>query len=99
LTTGCGSSGASPGWQSVNPFDDARAAVLEIDNGLGTREEYTAAKGDDWEDIDEQNEREAKSETDRGLIYGAAPQPTPGRASRRRPINNPTAQKQGAKRA
>jgi lambda family phage portal protein len=61
-----------PGWQSVNPFDDARAAVLEIDNGLGTREEYTAAKGDDWEDIDEQNEREAKSETDRGLTYGQA---------------------------
>jgi capsid protein len=55
-----------PGWQSVNPFDDARAAVLEIDNGLGTREEYTAAKGDDWEEVDEQNEREAKSEHDRG---------------------------------
>jgi lambda family phage portal protein len=60
-----------PGWQSVNPFDDARAAVLEIDNGLGTREEYTSAKGTDWEEVDEQNEREAKSETDRKLNYGA----------------------------
>jgi lambda family phage portal protein len=59
-----------PGWQSVNPFDDARAAVLEINEGLGTREDYIADKGGDWEEVDEQNEREAKSERDRKLNYG-----------------------------
>jgi lambda family phage portal protein len=60
-----------PGWQSVNPFDDARAAVLEIQNGLGTREDYVSeTKGGDWEEVDEQNAREAKSETDNHLSYG-----------------------------
>jgi lambda family phage portal protein len=60
-----------PGWQSVNPFDDARAAVLEINEGLGTREDYIAeTKGGDWEEVDEQNEREAESERRRGLNYG-----------------------------
>jgi lambda family phage portal protein len=60
-----------PGWASVNPWDDARAAVMEIDNGLSTREDYIASKGErDWEDVDEQAEREAESERARGLNYG-----------------------------
>jgi lambda family phage portal protein len=87
-----------PGWQSVNPFDDARAAVLEIDNGLGTREEYCSAKGDDWEDVDEQNEREAQSETDRGLIYGAAAAADAGPSQQTLADQQPP-KKQGAKRA
>jgi lambda family phage portal protein len=60
----------TPGWASVNPFDDSRSAVLEIDNGLSTRERYAAERGDDWEEIDEQCEREAASERTRGLNYG-----------------------------
>jgi lambda family phage portal protein len=60
-----------PGWQSVNPYDDARAAVLEINEGLGTREDYIAeTKGGDWEEVDEQNAREAQSERDHKLNYG-----------------------------
>jgi lambda family phage portal protein len=58
-----------PGRQSVNPFDDARAGILEIKEGLGTREEYLASKGLDWEDVDEQLEREAASAVHHHLAF------------------------------
>lgn len=58
------------GWLSVNPWDDARAAVLEIDNGLGTRESYVSAKGGDWEENDQQQKRERESAEAHGLNFG-----------------------------
>lgn len=62
-----------PGWSSVNPFDDVRAAVLEVENGLSTREAYIASKGEsDWEEVDEQLEREEKSASDKKLRFADA---------------------------
>ena len=65
----------TPGWASVNPWDDARAAVLEVQNGMGTRETYLAAKGDDWEDTFDQLEREDDGANERDLTLGGTPNP------------------------
>jgi lambda family phage portal protein len=69
------------GWLSVNPWDDARAAVLEIDNGLGTREGYVSAKGGDWEENDQQQERERESAEAHGLNFGQPDQVDQGQGS------------------
>lgn len=59
----------APGWQSVNPWDDARAAVLEVENGMGTRDNYVSGRGNDWEDTFDQLEREHEGAVRRGLTF------------------------------
>jgi lambda family phage portal protein len=63
-----------PGWASVNPFDDVRAAAMKVEKGLGTREDYVASEGGDWEEVDEQLEREEKSASDKNLRFSDANQ-------------------------
>lgn len=49
----------APGWASVNPLDDARAADINLNNGKTNLEEEAAADGGpDWEDRLEQRSRE-----------------------------------------
>lgn len=59
----------TPGWASVNPWDDARAADLEIRNGMNTRENYVGARGKDWEDVLHQLGRENQTAEDNGLTF------------------------------
>lgn len=84
----------TPGWTSVNPWDDARAAVLEIDNGLGTREAYIAAKGGDWEENDDQQERERESAEAHGLSFGAPDLDTAAPGEGQQPEPPPAPKKQ-----
>lgn len=39
------------GWQWIDPEKEAKAAVLSIENGLGTRTGFLAEKGEDLEDV------------------------------------------------
>ncbi|MBK8164677.1 MAG: phage portal protein [bacterium] len=39
------------GWQWIDPEKEARAAVISIQNGLGTRTGFLAEKGEDIEDV------------------------------------------------
>ena len=41
----------SSGWQWVTPEKEAKAAVISIQNGLGTRTGFLAEKGEDIEDV------------------------------------------------
>lgn len=59
----------TPGWDSVNPWDDARAAVLEINNGLNTRENYHGNRGRDWERAFGQLGREEDLAAKHGLAF------------------------------
>jgi len=39
------------GWQWIDPENEASAAVISIENGLGTRTGFLAEKGEDFEDV------------------------------------------------
>ena len=54
----------TPGWPSVNPLDDAQAAVLEIDNRLNSRANYLGERGHDVDEVfAELAAEEAKAES------------------------------------
>lgn len=61
-----------PGWESVNPRDDAQADDIGLKNGTKTRSGIIAKTGGDWEEVDEQREREMESEERRGLPSSTA---------------------------
>ncbi len=61
-----------PGWESVNPRDDAQADDIKLKNGTTTRSAVIAKTGGDWEEVDEQRARELESEERRGLPSAAA---------------------------
>lgn len=58
----------TPGWPSVNPLDDAQAAVLEIQWGLGSRSEYHGARGRATEVVFGELEKEDSLAEDHGII-------------------------------
>jgi len=68
------------GWQWIDPEKEAKAAVISIQNGLGTRTGFLAEKGEDLEDVFAElaRERELARST-------ASPSPVRRRATRRRP--------------
>ncbi|HWB13334.1 MAG TPA: phage portal protein [Pirellulales bacterium] len=70
----------APGWASVKPIEDAQAAVVEIDNGLRTRESYIGERGGDWEETFQQLAREEKLADDLDLEFPGVgpPKPPPG---------------------
>lgn len=41
-----------PAWPSLNPYDETRADVLAVDNGLRSRQEVIAARGRDPSEVD-----------------------------------------------
>ena len=59
----------TPGWESVNPWDDVRASVLATQNGMNTRENFLSDRGHDWEETFDQLEREEQAREDRGLTF------------------------------
>jgi len=61
-----------PGWESVNPKDDAAAEDLKLKNGTTTRSIVIGKTGGDWEEVDEQRQREMESEERRGLPSSTA---------------------------
>lgn len=61
----------TPGWQSVNPWDDIRAAVLKVNEGLGTREDFIGNEGGDWEDVFEQIAKEQERKDELQLTFAS----------------------------
>ncbi len=55
------------GWQWIDPEKEAKAAVLSIENGLGTRTGFLAEKGEDLEDVFAELAREQALATQYGL--------------------------------
>lgn len=64
------------GWQWIDPEKEAKAAVLSIQNGLGTRTGFLAEKGEDIEDVFAELSREQELAKEYGLtISGEVPAP------------------------
>jgi capsid protein len=55
------------GWQWIDPEKEARAAVLSIQNGLGTRTGFLAEKGEDIEDVFAELSREQALAVEYGI--------------------------------
>lgn len=63
------------GWQWIDPEKEAKAAVISIQNGLGTRTGFLAEKGEDLEDVFAELAREEALAKEYGLSISAeAPQ-------------------------
>jgi lambda family phage portal protein len=62
------------GWQWIDPEKEARAAVLSIQNGLGTRTGFLAEKGEDIEDVFAELSREQALAEEYGIsVSGEVP--------------------------
>jgi lambda family phage portal protein len=62
------------GWQWIDPEKEARAAVLSIQNGLGTRTGFLAEKGEDIEDVFAELAREQALSEEYGInVSGEVP--------------------------
>jgi len=62
------------GWQWIDPEKEARAAVVSIQNGLGTRTGFLAEKGEDIEDVFAELAREQALATEYGInVSGEVP--------------------------
>lgn len=62
------------GWQWIDPEKEARAAVISIQNGLGTRTGYLAEKGEDIEDVFAELAREQALAEEYGInVSGEVP--------------------------
>jgi len=61
------------GWAWIDPEKEAKAAIMEIRNGLDTRTAVIARNGGDVEEIDETRERELKAAKARGLAFDSDP--------------------------
>ena len=69
------------GWQWIDPEKEARAAVISIQNGLGTRTGFLAEKGEDIEDVFAELAREQALAKEYGLsVSGALPAEPPAPA-------------------
>lgn len=61
------------GWQWIDPEKEARAAVISIQNGLGTRTGFLAEKGEDLEDVFAELAREQALAKEYGLSISNEP--------------------------
>jgi lambda family phage portal protein len=61
------------GWQWIDPEKEAKAAVLSIQNGLGTRTGFLAEKGEDIEDVFAELAREKELAKEYGLSISGEP--------------------------
>ncbi len=64
------------GWQWIDPEKEAKAAVLSIQNGLGTRTGFLAEKGEDIEDVFAELAREQALAKEYGLSITGQPAAT-----------------------
>jgi capsid protein len=60
------------GWLSPDPLKDMNAAVLAIENGLGSRHSYLAEAGEDWEETLEELARESQDAATAGISVSSA---------------------------
>lgn len=65
------------GWQWIDPEKEARAAVISIQNGLGTRTGFLAEKGEDLEDVFAELAREQALAKEYGLSISEQVAPDP----------------------
>jgi lambda family phage portal protein len=65
------------GWQWIDPEKEARAAVIAISNGLGTRTDFLAEKGLDIEDVFDKLAREKRLAAAKGITIDAGLRPEP----------------------
>lgn len=64
------------GWPSIDPVKDATAAEIRLRSGQSTLERECAERGDDWEEVMQQQAREMRKRKRLGLpVPGAAPMP------------------------
>jgi lambda family phage portal protein len=59
------------GWQWIDPQKEAQAAVISIQNGLGTRTGFLAEKGEDLEDVFAELARERELAEQYGISISA----------------------------
>ena len=59
-----------PDW--VDPLDDVRAEVMQINAGLKSRAQAVSERGYDVEQVDIENAQDRRREADLGLSYGAS---------------------------
>ena len=59
------------GWQWIDPEKEAKAAVISIQNGLGTRTGFLAEKGEDLEDVFAELAREQELAKEYGIAISA----------------------------
>jgi lambda family phage portal protein len=59
------------GWQWIDPQKEAQAAVISIQNGLGTRTGFLAEKGEDLEDVFAELARERELALEYGISISA----------------------------
>ena len=67
-----------PAWPWVDPEKDAKAAIIEIENGLTSRSRVVAQKGFSVEEIDEERKRDATRERGLSQKQSAGTNPAPG---------------------
>ncbi len=65
------------GWQWIDPEKEARAAVISIQNGLGTRTGFLAEKGEDLEDVFAELAREEALAQEYGIPVSGELKPAP----------------------
>ncbi len=57
----------TPGWRSMDPETDAKALAIELKNGVTTRDDYLSTRGQDYEEVFDQLEREDELAEQKGL--------------------------------
>jgi len=66
------------GWDWVDPVKDVQAAILAINNGLGSRRQYLSERGLDWEEVIEELAEEKKFAVSLGVdLVPPGPQAAP----------------------
>lgn len=60
------------GWDWVDPLKDVNAAVIAIENGLGSRTAYLGEQGEDFEEVCEELANEKQIAQDSGLDFSGA---------------------------
>jgi len=68
------------GWKWVDPQKEAKATEIELRIGTTTLRDVAAAKGQDWEEMQDQRLLEEKAEQEKREKLGLPPKPPPGAA-------------------
>lgn len=77
------------GWPWVDPETEVNAALKAIEGGISTLEIEGAARGENWEELLEQQAREKAKREELGLPTPSAVAPGPGRPAQQDPNQTP----------
>jgi lambda family phage portal protein len=85
-----------PGWEWINPKDEASAAETELRIGSATLQQLAAARGTYWRDLVDQALQVEKYETDRRKELGLGPKVVVGTPTPAAPARNPSSPAPGS---